>query len=43
MPTFAEIVTVVFDFIADYAVFIAAGAVVGLALRALRRSIKAGA
>jgi hypothetical protein len=42
MPTFQEITTVAFDFIADYAVYISGGALVGLALWALKKSIKAG-
>lgn len=42
MPTFAEILTSITDFIADYAVFFAAGTVVGLMVAAAKRLAKGG-
>ena len=42
MPTFTELVSSVTTFIADYAVFAAAGAAIGLLMFGLRRFIRAG-
>jgi hypothetical protein len=42
MPTFAEIMTTVTAFIADYAVFFAAGTVVGLLVYGAKKLAKGG-
>jgi len=42
MPTFTEIITAVTDFMADYAVFFAAGTVVGLIVYGAKKLAKGG-
>ncbi len=42
MPTLAEVLAAVTDFISTYVVFIVAGLVIGLAVSALGRLVRAG-
>ena len=42
MPTFTEIVAAVSDFLADYQIFLAAGAVIGLSIWAALKFVKGG-
>ena len=42
MPTYAELVAAVTDFVADYAVILYAAAAVGLIFWGLKRFLKAG-
>lgn len=42
MPTFTEITTAVMDFMADYAVFFAAGTVIGLVIYGAKKLAKGG-
>jgi len=42
MPTFAQLVALVSDFVSDYTVFIAAGVAVSLIAYGVKRLIKAG-
>ncbi len=42
LPTLTEVITATSDFVADWAVFIAGGLIIGLAGVALSRLIRAG-
>ena len=42
MPTFSEIVSSVTTFLADYQIFLAAGAVIGLSIWAATKFVRAG-